>query len=177
MGALSVVYLVIIEIMLKALCPLCTLVHVLIIGVLVSSVWWKKEMSVQHSWREVWRAGKNFWLGGLVFIGVLFLSFNFSPEKVNQDALAQCLTEKGAVMYGSFTCGHCLAQKKMFGDSFRYVNYVECHPRGPNSQYQLCSQKAIQGTPTWTLEREGVELKRYVGFLSLEELKQFGGCL
>jgi hypothetical protein len=29
-------------------------------------------------------------------------------------------------MFGTATCSHCLAQKKLFGDSFKYVNYTDC---------------------------------------------------
>jgi hypothetical protein len=42
------------------------------------------------------------------------------------DAFAQCLTDKGAVMYGAEWCSHCKAQKAAFGDSFRLIKYVEC---------------------------------------------------
>lgn len=48
-----------------------------------------------------------------------------TPTK-NLDEFAQCLTNKWAIMYGSKTCPHCLKQKKMFGDSFQYIDYVEC---------------------------------------------------
>ena len=29
-------------------------------------------------------------------------------------------------MYGAYWCPHCQAQKKVFGESFQYVPYVEC---------------------------------------------------
>ncbi len=177
LGILFVAYFVAIEILLKALCPLCTVAHILIVGVWIFSLWWSKKARLQHSWRDVWRAGKSFWIGGLVLMGVLFLSFNLSSEKVNHDVLAQCLTENGVRMYGSYRCGVCAKTKAMFGASFQYIHEVECHPRGPNSQYGLCSEKKIEGTPTWTMERQGVELKRQVGFLSTDQLKEFGGCL
>lgn len=68
----------------------------------------------------------------IVLLGILasvFLAGCTQPtqtQTTNLDEFAQCLTEKWAIMYGSANCPHCLAQKKMFGDSFQYVTYVEC---------------------------------------------------
>ena len=44
-------------------------------------------------------------------------------------------------MYGSKTCQHCLAQKEMFGDSFQYIDYVEC-----TEEFERCSN--LKGVPT-----------------------------
>ena len=79
-------------------------------------------------------------------------------------------------MYGSFRCGVCAKTRAMFGDSFQYINEIECHPQGENSQTELCLKKGIEGTPTWILEPDEIELKRQLGFLSIEELKEFSGC-
>ena len=35
------------------------------------------------------------------------------PEDL--DAFAQCLTDKGLVLYGTYRCGYCNQQKAMFG--------------------------------------------------------------
>ena len=79
-------------------------------------------------------------------------------------------------MYGSFRCGICAKTRAMFGDSFQYVNEIECHPQGKNSQTELCVQKSIDLTPTWIMESDGIEQKRQAGFMSIEELKAFSGC-
>jgi hypothetical protein len=68
------------------------------------------------------------------------------------DQFAQCLTDKGAKMYGEFNCPHCIDQKEMFKDSFSKIKYIECHPRGENSQYLLCIQKEIKGVPMWEFQ-------------------------
>ena len=80
-------------------------------------------------------------------------------------------------MYGSFRCGVCAKTRAMFDDSFQYINEIECHPQGENPQTERCIEKRIEGTPTWILEPEGKELKRHTGFLSVEELKEFAGCV
>ena len=69
-------------------------------------------------------------------------------------------------MYSSFRCGFCAKTRKMFGDSFQYINEIECHPQGENAQTDLCLQKGVENTPTWILEPNGEEVKRHTGFLS-----------
>jgi len=102
-----------------------------------------------------------------------------SEQKVssaNLDSFAQCLTEKGVKMYGSYTCSACAANKKSFGDAWKYVTYIECNPRGPNPQVELCLTRNIEKTPTWILEENNIEKKRLVGFQVLEDLASFSGC-
>lgn len=70
------------------------------------------------------------------------------PLTDDKDAFAKCLTEKGWVMYGAEWCGHCKVQKALFGDSFKYIKYIEC----PDNT-QLCLDKEISGYPTWKIEK------------------------
>ena len=98
------------------------------------------------------------------------------PSSANLDSFAQCLNEKGVKMYGSYICSACLATKKMFGSSFEYIEEIECHPKGPNPQTDLCLKKDIKKTPTWILEKDNQEIGRFAGFQSLEDLSEFSGC-
>ncbi len=97
-------------------------------------------------------------------------------ESANLDSFAQCLTEKGVKFYGSYICSACLATKKAFGSSFEYIEEIECHPRGPNPQTDLCLKRDIKKTPTWILEKDGEEIKRLVGLQEFEVLEEFSGC-
>lgn len=83
------------------------------------------------------------------------------------DTFAQCLKDKGAVMYGADWCPHCQNEKKAFGDSFRLVPYVEC-PDNP----QVCIEKGIQGYPTWIFSDGG----RFEGEQGLQKLSAASGC-
>ena len=47
-------------------------------------------------------------------------------------------------MYGEDWCGNCQAQKRMFGSSFKYMDYVEC-----GLEPDKCRQESIEGYPTW----------------------------
>ena len=88
------------------------------------------------------------------------------------DEFAKCLTEKGFAEYGAYWCPHCAEQKKLFGKSFQYVNYVECDPRGGNANPGLCTLKGIEGYPTWITG----DNEKLSGVQSLENLAELSGC-
>jgi len=66
----------------------------------------------------------------------------------DKDVFAKCLAEKGWAMYGAIWCAHCKAQKELFGDSFKFIKYVEC----PDNA-QLCLDKGVNSYPTWLVEK------------------------
>ncbi len=75
-------------------------------------------------------------------------------------------------MFGAYWCGHCQNQKKMFGDSWQYVNYVECSLPNQGGQTDYCKQLDIKGYPTWEFQ-DGT---RKSGEVSFEELSRLSGC-
>ena len=83
------------------------------------------------------------------------------------DAFAQCLSEKGITMYGAAWCPHCQREKRLFGSSFQFVNYVEC-PDNP----QLCTEKGVTGYPTWIFP----DGRRFAGEQGLQKLSAESGC-
>jgi len=94
-----------------------------------------------------------------------------APKPVGSfDNFAKCLTEKGAAMYGASWCSHCKNQKKMFGSSWQYVNYVEC-ASSDGGQTQACKDKGITGYPTWDISGEFLS-----GEISLQVLSDKSGC-
>lgn len=123
-------------------------------------------------------SSKTQWIVGIVLIvvivGVIALSTKKSegPTRESIDTLAQCLTEKGTVMYGAFWCPHCAHTKKMFGESFRYIKYVECDPRGENEQSELCIEKGIDKYDTWVF----ADGSRVISEPSFELLAEKSGC-
>lgn len=110
-------------------------------------------------------------IGMIVALVVLVLSFIFKPNVeappgMDVDAFANCLTEKGAVMYGTEWCGHCQNQKKMFGSSFQYIEFVDCDNEG-----QRCDAAGVRGYPTWVIGGES-----YPGEQSFNALSSATGC-
>ena len=107
----------------------------------------------------------------VLVVGVLIFVFFGKKENeyknVSLDAFAQCVTSKGLVMYGAYWCPHCQNEKKAFGDSFKYITYVEC---GDNPK--LCTDKGVSALPTWILS-DGQKL---LGEQGIEGLAKVTGC-
>ena len=91
--------------------------------------------------------------------------------------LAKCLSQKGWVMYSSYTCSACIAQKKLFGEeAFAHIKETECNPHAPNTNVELCIKKNIRITPTWILEKDGQEVMRIAEYQLLEDLVVHSDC-
>lgn len=109
----------------------------------------------------------------LPLLVILFLGFwvynKNQPGKL--DNFTQCLKEK-AIFYGAFWCPHCQSQKKLFGNSEKYLPYVECSTPNGKEQAQECQEKNIQTYPTWEFE----DGSRESGELSLQILSGKTGC-
>lgn len=88
-----------------------------------------------------------------------------------KDNLAKCLTSKGIKMYGAYWCPHCQNQKNEFGDSFEYIDYVECDANGPGGNPQACKDAGIKGYPAWIID--GMQ---YSGEQKLSTLAKLAGC-
>ena len=102
----------------------------------------------------------------LSLLSLVLLSACAPGQPGKADVLAQCLTQEGAVMYGTEWCPHCTAQKEMFGSSFQYVTYVDC-----DKNRQACINAGVKGYPTWQ-----VGGANYEGTQSLYDLAKNSGC-
>lgn len=101
-------------------------------------------------------------------VSVLLLLSNLDRNReANLDNFAKCLTGKGIVMYGAYWCSHCQNEKNAFGDSFQFVNYVECTEK-PSE----CSASGIESYPTWILPGGG----KLVGEQGVSKLQEVSGC-
>ncbi len=106
-------------------------------------------------------------LGVIAVLTAVYTVGRTTVESGMHDALAHCLTEKGAVMYGTDWCPHCQNQKRLFGKSFRYVNYVNC-----DVNKEACGLAGVKGYPTWTFS-DGSSVS---GVQQLDVLMQQTGC-
>jgi hypothetical protein len=100
------------------------------------------------------------------------LSFNWYRENRRLDGFAQCLTTKGAKMYGAFWCPHCEEQRELFGSSFKYAPYIECGIKGSQAIAQVCTDNGVKRFPTWVYP----DGSRTEGKQSLEYLGEQTGC-
>ncbi len=107
-------------------------------------------------------------IGVTILIGIFFVKLSLIGETVNGelDNFAQCLTDVGLKMYGTEWCSHCKNQKKLFGNSFTFVDYTDC-----DKSRGVCSAEGIQGYPTWKINGQS-----YPGEQSLDRLASLSGC-
>lgn len=104
----------------------------------------------------------------IIAIG-LFLAFNQGTSG-EYDEFAKCLTEKNVKMYGAYWCSHCQNQKKAFGSSFQYIQYVECDQNG--EQAPVCTQAGVTGYPTWIFP----DGSKIAGEVTMNQLSAYSGC-
>ena len=88
------------------------------------------------------------------------------------DSFAKCLADKQAKMYGLYWCPHCADQKRMFGESFQNIPYIECAIRGSHELAPECKAAGVKLFPSWQFGSEAPK----EGVLSLDELSQKTGC-
>ena len=108
----------------------------------------------------------------IIILGGLYYATKLNAQPGQYDTFAQCLKERGAVFYGAFWCPHCQSQKKMFGKSAKYLNYVECSTPDGRGELPICQNQQITGYPTW-LFADG---SRESGELSLDFLASKTDC-
>ena len=96
----------------------------------------------------------------------LVLLLIWPQAAVSRKSLGECLAEKGAVMYGADSCENCANQKKLFGEDFSNVNYVNCE-----FNYEECQKKGISVYPLWALNDMVL-----AGTQTLPVLSKFAGC-
>lgn len=97
----------------------------------------------------------------LLILAIVSYSLYSFAKPGPYDSFAKCLSEKGAVMYGAMDwCKYTQAQKGMFGNSFKYINYHE-HQDLPG----------IKKTPTWVINGEWQENTQ-----SFDKLAALTGC-
>lgn len=103
---------------------------------------------------------------------VLVLAFRFVIKRPGAsaealDTFAQCLAQRGATMYGAYWCPHCQNEKQAFGNSFRFVSYVEC-----SAESKRCLDAGVKGYPTWIF----ADGRKFEGEQGIEKLSQESGC-
>jgi len=98
----------------------------------------------------------------LVILIVAGIGFGFvqSNKPGFLDGFAQCLTDKGAIMYGASFCQYSHAQQGMFGNSVKYLDVRD-----------FTEDRNVKKTPTWLITG-----KYYENVQSLDRLAILTGC-
>ena len=108
--------------------------------------------------------GRKILISAIVIFALIVtgvgLSYANSKKPAPLDSFAKCLTENGAVMYGAEWCKYTQAQKSMFGNSVRYLNYKD-----------FSENPEVTTTPTWFINGQ-----KYAKVQSLDKLAVITGC-
>ena len=105
-------------------------------------------------------------------IGLMFFAGKVENGPSKFDGFAQCLKDKGAIFYGAFWCPHCQNQKKLFGSSKQYLEYVECSTPNGRGQLPVCTERGISTYPTWVFS----DMSTSTGEVPLATLAEKTGC-
>ena len=98
---------------------------------------------------------------GVLIVAIAAYSVYSATKPGPYDNFAKCLTEKGVVVYGAIDwCKFTQAQKGMFGNSWKYLNYQD-----------FTKLPGIKKTPTWVIDG-----KWYENVQSFDKLAGLTGC-
>jgi len=113
---------------------------------------------------KIWKSSWTYFVVVLILIAGFYGYKNITGKAVQSqyDEFSKYMTEQGVVMYGTEWCPHCKNQKKLFGSSFQYIDYIDC-----DKNRQECLSAGVQGYPTWKINSQN-----YPGEQSLERLAQ-----
>jgi len=96
-----------------------------------------------------------------------------AQEPVDLGALAQCVSDSGALFYGAHWCPYCRQQKEYFEGNAGALPYVECYD-GPRSKGMnaACRNAGVRSFPTWVFADGSVK----TGLRSPSQLAADAGC-
>lgn len=172
MGVAFSAYLTYLEIsVIKAICSYCVISAILVLAIFITVL-------ISKQFKSITSVNNKFILTSSVIFAVIIGGSYISHSGIRKSSpatktvieLAKHLQSTHSSMYGSYTCPHCNTQKLMFGDAFKYINYVECNPGGENPNATLCDEKGIDGYPTWEISGQ-----LHQGAKSLRELARLSG--
>ena len=154
----------------KAFCILCEASKILMLAILATSF-----VAMKQKFGVVFRMAMPVIIAGLVAAGVTYFAQTGTVIQRDYTPFVESLNEVGVVYYKSKTCSNCKRQEKLLGEAYKKLNSVECHPDGINPKPELCLKKGIKKTPTFLIEKNGVEMKRLEGLQPLDDLANWAG--
>lgn len=182
-GTVFVFYLILAELYLKALCPMCTVLHVL--QVVAMYIAWKAYSSARNNPSLVDTLIElRYWvliIGALNFAALVFfntagsgLSTIGEQESISDSDFARCITREGWRFYGRTGCSWCAKQKLLFGSTVSNIIFIDCAMEDMASE---CAEKKLEAFPTWIkFNDEGEELERWLGYASVKTFELLTPC-
>ncbi len=85
---------------------------------------------------------------------------------LDADALALCLSSRGALLFGADWCPACRHQDELFGSAASYLEHIDC-----DENPSACADAGVRSIPAWEIEG-----RLHSGVQSLDKLAQMSGC-
>jgi len=176
-GIIFVIYLLVAEFIVGALCPICTIIHIIVIVQFILAYRMFRQQKTIPSINTTINTMQHWTIIFSIAFLLPLLYFNFPSTQMplrNVDTFTDCLTREGVKMFGSPGCTFCVRQKALFGSSVGYINFVNCED-AMNSD--TCDSFDIKSYPMWIkIDHEGKEVSRLEGMRTLAELGEAFGC-
>lgn len=96
----------------------------------------------------------------IIVFSIIVLNKSAPPTSAT---IAKCIG-KGSALYVQLGCHACESQKQLFGESYQYLNIIDCW-------FERDKCEGITATPTWLIKGE-----KYEGMQSIEKLQELTGC-
>jgi hypothetical protein len=103
----------------------------------------------------------------IIIIAVILLAallINGNKQETSTE-IAKCIG-KNSELYIQLGCHACKTQEEMFGESYQYLNSIDCF-----YEREKCIEKNITATPTWIISG-----KEYIGVQEIKELQRLTNC-
>ncbi len=184
-GLLSVVYFIVGEVVLGAVCPLCTGVHIIVLLNLFLSLKIVRLRAPTFSptpaslVRLAW--SMRIWLLVAVLVAgtpVLTMYVLQAPDKIYSDAqlsdFGKCLAKQRMTLYMKPDCPYCIKQKELLGPATKLIAHVEC----TDSTMAACEAEKIYAFPTWVKKSNSAYIRDIVsgGLQTISQLSEITGC-
>ncbi|EGG18535.1 hypothetical protein DFA_04029 [Cavenderia fasciculata] len=180
-----VIYFVAAEFIIGALCPFCTVVHVINVIMMYISFQLYNDLRnppILSQTASLLRPMLiSIVLVHLVIVGLFWAATPEKPSEPIMNTFARCLGERHMVFYGSDGCHACKKQKELFvytgqdeaNSPWKHIRFVECFKNNE------CQHHNIAGYPTWIRfadANQEKEIDRHKGVMKPEELSKMSGC-
>jgi uncharacterized membrane protein len=183
-GLVSVAYFVYGEYCLGVVCPMCTLVHL----VIVVSLYFARKVQVLRFptfslsplavLRLAW-ALRIWLLVTVLFVGLPIIALHvmnapepspYSQKQLQQ--LASCVSSRRMTLYVKADCPYCAKQKDMFGPAIEHLKVVEC------ASFDDPNCPGVHVFPFWVkLPRSAYEDEfKKGGLISIQEISEISKC-
>jgi glutaredoxin len=115
---------------------------------------------------------KNYLILGVIAVVIIAAYVILANAPGAYDSFGKCVGASGAKMYGASWCPHCNDQKHLFGNSWRFVDYVECSTPDGKGETDVCKAANVTSYPTWIF----ADGSKNLGAMTFEELAARTNC-